>query len=459
VIGITNYSAYIPRKRLAREVIAAAWGSRALPGKKAVVNFDEDSLTMAQATVWKLLASDCDAIYFGSSSAPHWQRSSASMIAAFCDLRSETATIDFGGSLRAGTMALRAAFDSVTAGSSSSTIVVASETREGAPESAEEMIFGDGAAAVAVGKDNVIAEVMTRVSCSDDFLDEWRRDVDRYVHSFASKFSTARGYEASAIAVGRKLLEQASLDPSNIAHAALASPDGRAHLGVAKALGVAAERVGDSRLKDIGVTGAAMPILLLAEALDRARVGDVILCIGYGEGADGFLFRVTDGISKLARPLLTQEAAQAYSSYQVYRKLRDFLREETTGPEVSNVLWERQESQNVRLHGTFCSACGTLEFPIAPICGHCHNRVGLVEKRLARRGRLFTFNKDYLYDAPSPPTVNAVIDLEGGGRILCQMTDMDEGEVKIGMSLELVLRRMRGAVSMHHYYWKCRPVA
>lgn len=413
---------------------------------------------MAQAAVWKLLPNGFDAIYFGSSSAPHWQRSSASMIAAFCDLGAESATMDFGGSLRAGTMALRSALDAVIAGSSGSTVVVASESREGAPESPEEMIFGDGAAAVVVGKENVIAEVIARASHSDDFLDQWRRDVDQYVHSFSSKFSTARGYEASAIGVGRALLKQASLDPANVAHAALASPDGRAHLNVAKALGVAAERVGDSRLKEIGVTGAAMPILLLAEALDCARVGDVILCVGYGEGADGFLFRVTDGISKLQRPLLLSDPSRAHSSYQMYRKLRDFLRVETTGPELSNVLWERQESQNVRLNGTFCSACATLQFPIAPICGHCHNKEGLVEKQLSRRGQLFTFNTDYLYDAPAPPTVNAVVDLEGGGRLVCQMTDVDENEVKIGMSLELVLRRMRGAASMHHYYWKCRPV-
>src|SRR5271170_1405152 len=137
-----------------------------MPGTKAVVNFDEDSLTMAQAVVWKLLPQGFDAIYFGSSSAPHWQRSSASIIGAFCNLGAETATIDFGGSLRAGTMALRAALDSVIAGSSRSTVAVASESREGAPESSEEMIFGDAAAAVVVGKDNVIAELIARVSHS-----------------------------------------------------------------------------------------------------------------------------------------------------------------------------------------------------------------------------------------------------------------------------------------------------
>jgi len=439
-------------------VIAGAWGSRPVPGTKAVVNFDEDALTIGQAAVWKLLSSVPDAVSFASTSAPHWQRSSAGLIAAFCDLPAQTATADFGGSLRAGTMALRAALDAVTAGSSDRTIVVASDARQGAPESAEEMIFGDAAAAVAVGKDHVIAEVIARVSRSDDFLDEWRGDADRHVSSFSSKFSTTRGYEANAIAVGRALLKQAFLEPTNIARAALASLDGRAHLNVAKALGVPAERVEDSRLKEIGVTGAAMPLLLLAEALDHANVGDVILCIGYGEGADGFLFRVTEAITALQRPLLTPDPICAHSSYQIYRKLRDFLRDKTDGPELSNVLWERQESQNVRLHGTYCPACESLQFPIAPVCGHCHNRTTLIERPLSRRGELFTFNTDYLYDAPTTPTVNAVVDLESGGRFLCQMTDVDPSKVKIGMSVELVLRRMRGAADMHHYYWKCRPV-
>jgi hydroxymethylglutaryl-CoA synthase len=458
VVGITAYSTYIPRHRLPRAVIASAWGSRAPQGMKTVINFDEDSLTMGHAAAWPLVrVHQPDALYFASSTAPHWQRSSASMISAFCDLSASTATTDFGGALRVGTMALRAALDAVRAGSSGVTVVVCADTRDGAPESNEEMIFGDGSAAVAVGKDRVIAEVIAQASRSDDFLDEWRRDLDSSVHSFSSKFSSTGGYESNAIAVGRAVLEQTSLAPEQIARAAIASLDGKAHLNVARALGIPAERIENSRLEDIGVTGAAMPVLLLAQALDCTKAGEVILCIGYGEGADGFLFRVTEEIRNIARPLLGPGKSACHSSYQIYRKLRDFLRANTTAPEISNVLWERQESQNVRLHGTFCSACGTLQFPITPICGRCHNKQGLAEKPLGRVGKVFTFNKDYLYDSPAQPTVMAVVDLDGGGRFLCQMTDMNESEVRIGMNVELVVRRMRGAASMHHYYWKCRP--
>ena len=47
MVGITSFGAYIPLHRLARAEFAKAWGGRALPGEKAVANFDEDSLTIA----------------------------------------------------------------------------------------------------------------------------------------------------------------------------------------------------------------------------------------------------------------------------------------------------------------------------------------------------------------------------------------------------------------------------
>ena len=49
------------------------------------------------------------------------------------------------------------------------------------------------------------------------------------------------------------------------------------------------------------------------------------------------------------------------------------------------------------------------------VCAKCHNREALAEKPLARTGQLFTFTKDYLYNAPAQPTVSAIIDLDGGG--------------------------------------------
>jgi len=254
------------------------------------------------------------------------------------------------------------------------------------------------------------------------------------------------------VAVGRALLEKAGIQPDGIARAALVSSDGRAHVAAAKALGIPVQRVEDVRAGDIGITGAAMPLFLLAQALDRAHPGDVIMAIAYADGAEGFLFRALGGGGRLRPDSRTME----YPTYQLYRKLRDW-RVAAGGAEISNVLLRREETQNVRLHGSLCRSCGLLQFPIAKVCGACHHH-DLVEKPLARRGRLFTFTKDFLYNAPVEPTVMAVVDLDGGGRFLCQMTDADPEAVEIGMEVELVLRRMREGSGDHYYYWKCRPV-
>src|ERR1039457_4254244 len=84
MIGITNYSVYVPRRRMRREAIAAAWGAPAGapsgPGCKAVMNFDEDSLTMAQSAAWPLAQSGAtEALSFASTTSPYWQRSAASL--------------------------------------------------------------------------------------------------------------------------------------------------------------------------------------------------------------------------------------------------------------------------------------------------------------------------------------------------------------------------------------------
>ena len=451
MIGITGCSVYVPRYRLRRETVAQAWGSPPVPGCKAVRNYDEDSLTMGQTAAWSLVqdAQSIESLYFASTTAPYWQRSASSLIAASCDLPGRVATADFAGSLRCGMTALRIAL-----ACGKSALIVAADARDGAPESAEELAFGDAAAAIRVGAEDPLAEVIAAGSSSDDFPDEWRRDTDAHVHSFASKYSTVRGYEEQVAGLGRTLLRDAGVQPGAVARLALMAPDARAHLAAARALGIAVERIEDPRLVDIGITGAAMPLLVLAHALDHSTPGDVILAIGYGDGADGLLLRVRN-----TGPALKSDAhAIEHGSYPLYRKLRDIHKTEGVAPEISNVLLRHEEPQNVRLHGSFCPRCHAMNFPIATVCASCRNASGLTDKPLGRRGRLFTFTKDFLYDAPAKPTVMAVVDLDGGGRFLCQMTDADPDAVEIGMEVELVLRRMRESAADHHYYWKCRPV-
>jgi len=460
LVGIVDYATYVPVYRLRREIIAEQWCARSAGGRKAVSNFDEDSLTLAYETAWSLVGRNAPvgALYFASTTSPYWQRACSSLIAAACDLPDELDTMDFGGTVRAGTAALRAAFNSVAAGTNRKVIVTAADVRDGAPESPEEQTFGDAAAAVVVGQEGVIAEVIAQTSRSDDFFDEWRRDRDACVTAIASRYAVERGYEANVVAAAQQILRMANLKPADVKYLALSSPDGRAHIKAARKLGFDTGQLVDVPLEDVGITGTAMSLALLCAALDRAEAGALILVVGYGDGADAVLLRMTGQRPKRAEHPGNGNASIEIPSYAMYRKLRDFNRR---GPEdgavISNVMFEQEERQNIRLHAGRCSSCGTVQFPFAPVCAKCHVRNVLKEVPMARCGAIFTFTKDYLYAGPTQPTVMAVIELGDGARFYCQMTDVEPQKVRIGMPVNLTLRRLKDGGGMHHYYWKCRP--
>jgi hydroxymethylglutaryl-CoA synthase len=122
VIGISAYGVYIPRYRLSRKTISGAMGwlsPGALPGEKAIANYDEDSLTMAVAAGVDCLKeadrTGVDSLYFASTTFPYREKESATIIATALDLSPSIRTADFANSLRAGTGAILSAGDSVKA--------------------------------------------------------------------------------------------------------------------------------------------------------------------------------------------------------------------------------------------------------------------------------------------------------------------------------------------------------
>tara|TARA_Y100000310_G_C20225304_1_gene597634 strand:+ start:38 stop:304 length:267 start_codon:yes stop_codon:yes gene_type:complete len=71
-----------------------------------------------------------------------------------------------------------------------------------------------------------------------------------------------------------------------------------------------------------------------------------------------------------------------------------------------------------------------------------------------KKGQLFTYSIDYLSDSPDTPQPVAVVNLEGGGRIISVITDRDLSEIKMGMPLEMTFRRLHTVNGIHNYYWK-----
>ena len=71
---------------------------------------------------------------------------------------------------------------------------------------------------------------------------------------------------------------------------------------------------------------------------------------------------------------------------------------------------------------------------------------------------MFTYSLDYLAGTVDTPLVIAVIDFDGGGRVLCMMTDREIEEIKIGLNVEMSFRKLRVVNGIHNYYWKAVPV-
>ena len=464
MIGITSCGYHVPFCRLEREKIGQAWARRSGKGERAAIYFDEDALTLgleaAQRCIEDKGKAGIDAVYFASTSAPFWQRSSASFMAAACDLPPECETMDFAGSLRSATSALRAGIDALNSNRLSRVLVAAGDVRDGQPGEGEEEWFGDAGSAVLLGREGVIAEILGMASRSDDFLDEWRRDTDGFVQTQSSRFSTERGYQASLVAVGQALLGKYGVQPQDCARIILPSADGRAHINAAKKLGFQDAQIQNPLFQEVGACGSAAPFLLLAAALETAKPGDRLLLLAYGEGADGFLLQVTDEIRKRSLPRSLSDhlsEKRLYPSYQIYKKMRGYYAENEDGADLSNVFLAKEEKQNVRLYGTQCLRCGTRQYPIARVCIACQNHDSLHEVALEHSGQVFTFTRDHLYVAPDSPTIMSVVDLNQGGRLYIQMTDVDPEDVRIGDEVVLTLRRRKEGPTMHHYYWKCRP--
>lgn len=469
--GIVSYGAYVPIYRLSREEIARVWGSGLRKGEKAVSNSDEDSITMGVAAAIDCLKGNdrksVDGLYFASTSAPYREKQSASIVAAALDLRSDIFTADFADSLGAGASALRAALDAVNSGAARKVLVIASDCRLPPPNSAFEPLLGDGAAALLIGANDLIATIEGRHAISSDFLDIWRRErSDTYIRAWEERFIIEKGYLANLTEAVKGLVQSCGLSTADITRAAYYGPDPRSHNAAARKLGLTKDQIQDPMFDTLGNTGAAFFMMILVAALEKAEAGDLLLSVSYGDGADALLFRVTDHIAAagnrrgIQRHLASKMMLPNYGRYLRFRDLMEWEATLSPPPESSENVFYREERALFRGYGQQCRSCGHVQFPPQRICMWCQARDQFDDVRIVdRKGKLFTFSLDeravFTLDLPN---VLVIVDLEGGGRIYSQATDRDPQKLEIGMEMEFTFRKFHEGSGFHNYSWKLQPV-
>jgi 3-hydroxy-3-methylglutaryl CoA synthase len=466
--GIVSYGAYVPPTRLAFATIAgkSPKGDEVTP-ERSVAWDDEDAVTMAVAAGMNCLRdldrNSVDALYFASTSYAFREKQAAALVAKALDLRRDVATADHAGSLRAGSAALRAAFDAVAAGSAGRVLVIASDCRLGAPGSGLERSFGDGAAAFLVGDTDVIASFEAAHCVADELVDVWRGDGDRFVHSWEERFVTQEGYTPNLIEVVRGLLAKTNATAAEFARVALYAPDDRSLAGVARALRLDPAQLQDSLFGRLGNAGCAYAPLLLAAALETLKPGDRLLLANYGDGAEALALRATTSIEKLESRrgvswhLARRRAVKNYDRYLSARQLQMREYESPRDAGLSATIHFREREEDIAFKGQKCARCGAVQFPIQRVCETCFAKDEFELVRFAEKtGRVVTYTFDFFFPTPDPPTIVTITEIDGA-RVHLQLINTTPQQTKIGLPVEFTFRRIHEVGGRPNYFWKATP--
>ncbi len=421
-------------------------------GEKAVYHWDEDSLTMAVEAA-RGIGGDFDAVIFASTSAPFRIKQCASFVASALDLSGNVFTMDITDSFKAATDALITANEFVDSGKFSRVLVVAADCIKAAPGTIYEQLYGDAAVAIAV-ENSGGAKILGYSTSTRSLPGQWALD-DAVVRDYDMRLDARYGYAASIQQAAMPLFAKLKLTPADIDRVAISAPDPKSYAGLMKAVGMRQE---EFFFTSVGIAGCAHPLLLLASHLDRP--GRVLLA-GYGEGADVLAIEVTEGMETNLGRMLESKKEISYGDYLFNRKFVG-IRDAPDRPSLTR-YW-RDEKSIIRFYGMKCRRCGTVSYPISRCCVECGAKDEYDEVKLADRGRIYTYTVDYLVmpgnytgDGVHPHCV-AVVDMEGGGRVFFELTDILRDFDAIGCDVEVegTFRLLFEKNNFRYYGWKAR---
>jgi uncharacterized OB-fold protein len=123
----------------------------------------------------------------------------------------------------------------------------------------------------------------------------------------------------------------------------------------------------------------------------------------------------------------------------------------------------RLKKQRYALVGEVCPHCNAKIFPPRDVCPECGGEAKTAYT-FSGKGEVYSFTR--MSNAPAgfqeqAPYTVALIKLEEGPIVTAQLTDLGDQEVKIGMPVEMVTRRLRSdgdERGMLVYGYKFKPV-
>jgi len=475
--GITAYGAYIPRLRIDRAAIAAAHGwmapslKSAAKGSRSFCCWDEDAITMAVEA-----ARDCvpeadrgsiETLLLASTTLPYADLQSGAIVAGALGLCDGIASADIAHSQRAGTSALLLGLRG-----RQRALVVASDQPNAKAASVQELSYGAGAAALSLGHEGVIATFLGASTTTTTFVDHFRAAESKYDYFWEERWIRDEGYAKLVPPTLKSALENAGVSLGEINHFVMASMQRGAAEAVAKKVGFAGS-ISNVLDNECGYAGAAHPLLMLAHTLEQAKAGDIILLIGFGQGVDAIVLRVTPAIETLRRGQGVSGALADKVQTDSYLRMLSYyggidvewgMRAEKSGKTALTEQY-RSADQTAAFAAGRCQSCGTIQFPQLQYCVKpgCHKPssqfepVSLVDAPC----QVLTFTADWLTYHPAPPLYVGFVQYENGARLLMEIVDVGASGIDVGSRLRNVFRvkeidRPRG---YKRYFWKATPIS
>jgi 3-hydroxy-3-methylglutaryl CoA synthase len=478
--GITAFGAYIPRLRLQRKAIVEAnsWFNPGLKGlakgERAICNWDEDTLTMAVEAARDCLGpdgapEDLSAVFLASTTMPYADRQNAGVLATALHCDEDMMTMDVTSSQRAGTTGLVNALNAV-AGQGGSVLIAAAEHRRTKTAGTQELTYGDGGAALLLGKDNTVADLVASHQVSVDFVDHYRGANEEFDYNWEERWIRDEGYMKIAPRALAGLFKKAKVEPGQIDHFVMPCLIRNVPQQLAKKAGIPDGAVRDNLQAGMGEAGTAHPLVMLVDALQDAKPGQLILVLGWGQGADALLFKTNENLAKLPKRMGVKgflARRKEETNYQKYLSWNDLvtqdygLRAEADKQTALTALY-RKKDMILAMVGGKCRKCGTVQFPksnicVNPNCGEFHSQDDHPFGDIPAKVQSWT--ADNLTFSPSPPHHFGMVTFEEGGRLMADFTDVDPGSVESGMPIRMVFRvkeydPQRGFTK---YFWKAAP--
>lgn len=107
-------------------------------------------------------------------------------------------------------------------------------------------------------------------------------------------------------------------------------------------------------------------------------------------------------------------------------------------------IW-RERGRRYRNEASKCNQCGARHFPPRQVCDDCGS-TDVVAVTMSDTGRVLTYavvrtaGPDFAAEAPY---VVAVLEMDDGTRTMAQVADVAPEDVRSGMKVRLVLRRLK----------------